>query len=75
MLMSSLGGLITGLTSKNRDTKFSESIIKSSWKFNLESNSKSLANEVNDESASSNWEKEWHLGTIEHSDESNIKNL
>lgn len=42
---------------ENRDTQLSEFIIKSSWQFNLESYSESLASVVNNEGASSNWEK------------------
>jgi len=60
---------------QNADAKFGKSIIKSSWELDLESNSESLADKVNDESASRNWEKQWHLSTIEHSDESNVQNL
>jgi hypothetical protein len=39
------------------DTQLSEFIIKSSWQFYLESNSESLASVINNEGASSNWEK------------------
>lgn len=60
---------------QNTDAKFGKSIIKSSWELDLESNSKSLANKIDDESASGNWEKEWHLSTVEHCNESNVKNL
>lgn len=60
---------------QNRDTKLCESVIKSSWELNLESNGESLAHKVDNESASRNWEKEWHLSTVEHSNESDIKDL
>lgn len=42
---------------ENTNTQLSEFIIKSSWQFNLESYGESLASVVNNEGASSNWEK------------------
>jgi UDP-N-acetylmuramoylalanine-D-glutamate ligase len=42
---------------ENTNTQLSEFIIKSSWQLNLESYSESLTSVVNNEGASSDWEK------------------